>query len=75
LVYGNITYSVLPPFSTCQNPLVKSSVLFLYSNISFKRPSLDPDTMTEVSESVGLPQKRFYRQRAHSNPIADHTFD
>lgn len=22
-----------------------------------------------------LPQKRFYRQRAHSNPIADHTMD
>jgi tRNA (guanine-N7-)-methyltransferase len=22
-----------------------------------------------------LPQKRFYRQRAHSNPIADHCFD
>ncbi|XP_001653710.2 tRNA (guanine-N(7)-)-methyltransferase [Aedes aegypti] len=22
-----------------------------------------------------LPQKRFYRQRAHSNPIADHSFD
>jgi len=24
---------------------------------------------------VALPQKRFYRQRAHSNPIADHCFD
>lgn len=22
-----------------------------------------------------LPQKRFYRQRAHSNPIADHCFE
>lgn len=22
-----------------------------------------------------LPQKRYYRQRAHSNPLADHTFD
>lgn len=22
-----------------------------------------------------LPQKRHYRQRAHSNPIADHVFD
>jgi len=22
-----------------------------------------------------LPKKRFYRQRAHSNPIADHCFD
>jgi tRNA (guanine-N7-)-methyltransferase len=22
-----------------------------------------------------LPKKRYYRQRAHSNPIADHCFD
>ncbi|CAH0555011.1 unnamed protein product [Brassicogethes aeneus] len=27
------------------------------------------------SEVVSLPQKRYYRQRAHSNPIADHCFD
>ena len=26
-------------------------------------------------EDVKLPQKRYYRQRAHSNPIADHCFD
>ncbi|CAL8335946.1 unnamed protein product [Lota lota] len=25
--------------------------------------------------SVSMPQKRYYRQRAHSNPMADHTFD
>lgn len=25
--------------------------------------------------SVPMPQKRFYRQRAHSNPMADHTFE
>lgn len=24
---------------------------------------------------IALPQKRHYRQRAHSNPIADHCFD
>ncbi|PIO27292.1 hypothetical protein AB205_0165890 [Aquarana catesbeiana] len=24
--------------------------------------------------AVSLPQKRYYRQRAHSNPMADHTF-
>ncbi|XP_052897211.1 tRNA (guanine-N(7)-)-methyltransferase [Anopheles moucheti] len=28
-----------------------------------------------VDQQVKLPQKRFYRQRAHSNPIADHSFD
>ena len=26
-------------------------------------------------DEVRLPQKRYYRQRAHSNPIADHCFD
>ena len=25
--------------------------------------------------AVKLPQKKFYRQRAHSNPMADHSFD
>ncbi|XP_037938655.1 tRNA (guanine-N(7)-)-methyltransferase-like [Teleopsis dalmanni] len=28
----------------------------------------------EKALSSGLPQKRYYRQRAHSNPIADHSF-
>lgn len=29
-----------------------------------------------MAESIQkYPQKRFYRQRAHSNPIADHCFD
>ena len=27
-----------------------------------------------VMAAVELPQKKFYRQRAHSNPLADHTF-
>lgn len=25
--------------------------------------------------ALSLPQKRYYRQRAHSNPIADHCFE
>ena len=29
-------------------------------------------TSANVSE---LPQKKYYRQRAHSNPLADHHFD
>ena len=29
----------------------------------------------DVQMSVPLPQKRFYRQRAHSNPLAHHCFD
>ena len=28
-----------------------------------------------MEESAKLPQKKYYRQRAHSNPIADHCFD
>ncbi|XP_017850422.1 tRNA (guanine-N(7)-)-methyltransferase [Drosophila busckii] len=33
------------------------------------------DALTSTSAVTGMPQKRFYRQRAHSNPIADHSFD
>ncbi|XP_053313677.1 tRNA (guanine-N(7)-)-methyltransferase [Spea bombifrons] len=29
----------------------------------------------EPEMAVSLPQKRYYRQRAHSNPMADHTFE
>ncbi|XP_063225014.1 tRNA (guanine-N(7)-)-methyltransferase isoform X2 [Bacillus rossius redtenbacheri] len=32
-------------------------------------------TGLEKMEPVALPQKRYYRQRAHSNPIADHCID
>ncbi|XP_064555456.1 tRNA (guanine-N(7)-)-methyltransferase [Drosophila montana] len=37
--------------------------------------SQDGETLPATSSVTGLPQKRFYRQRAHSNPIADHSFD
>lgn len=30
----------------------------------------------EIGEEIrDLPQKKFYRQRAHANPISDHEFD
>lgn len=32
-------------------------------------------TTTAAETTAKLPQKRHYRQRAHSNPIADHCFD
>ncbi|EDX16892.1 GD16394 [Drosophila simulans] len=35
----------------------------------------EPDVLNPTSAVTGLPQKRYYRQRAHSNPIADHSFD
>lgn len=28
-----------------------------------------------MAECTNLPQKRYYRQRAHSNPLSDHSFD
>ena len=31
--------------------------------------------VTRKLDDDELPKKRFYRQRAHSNPIADHCFD
>jgi len=27
------------------------------------------------AQIINLPQKRYYRQRAHSNPISDHMVD
>lgn len=36
----------------------------------------NPDKLDEkLIKHLRLPQKRFYRQRAHSNPIADHHFE
>ena len=32
-------------------------------------------SIQSASAIIKLPQKRFFRQRAHSNPIADHIFD
>ena len=34
----------------------------------------NPDDM-DTETVAQLPKKKFYRQRAHSNPIADHCFD
>ena len=35
----------------------------------------EPEVVGGVEECPALPQKRHYRQRAHSNPISDHCFD
>lgn len=37
-----------------------------------KRPLSEDET---DKQELSLPQKKYYRQRAHSNPIADHDFD
>lgn len=36
---------------------------------------MSSDSESETAGGVGLPQKRFYRQRAHSNPLNDHSFE
>ncbi|CAF0806486.1 unnamed protein product [Brachionus calyciflorus] len=35
----------------------------------------DSVSESETNELIELPQKKFYRQRAHSNPLNDHSFD
>lgn len=42
-----------------------------------KTKKSDNETTMDIDDKdvVHLPQKRFYRQRAHSNPIADHCFN
>lgn len=40
-----------------------------------KRSLSDSEGDDKMETEIQLPQKRFYRQRAHSNPIADHCFD
>lgn len=35
---------------------------------------LEKDTKTTLNKSTGLPRKRFYRARAHSNPLSDSHF-
>ncbi len=30
---------------------------------------------SQTSEEIALPQKKHYRQRAHSNPLNDHSLD
>ena len=60
------------------NKIMKKRILCIYYSdlvchfrMSNKRPTGESDV-----ELVGkLPKKKFYRQRAHSNPIADHCFD
>ncbi|XP_071017283.1 tRNA (guanine-N(7)-)-methyltransferase isoform X1 [Oncorhynchus clarkii lewisi] len=36
---------------------------------------LSLNTSIKNKMNVSMPQKRYYRQRAHSNPMADHTFE
>ena len=36
---------------------------------------MESESAGSEAKLIQLPQKRFYRQRAHSNPLAHHTFD
>ena len=42
---------------------------------SFMRTYYSSTWNSTTSKMASLPQKKYYRQRAHSNPIADHCFD
>ena len=48
-----------------------------YIGICFQRMSSCKRSAEADKEDVAekLPKKKFYRQRAHTNPIADHCFD
>lgn len=52
--------------------LVSSLVFILLGSI---KRIINMDVNMDTSEALILPQKKFYRQRAHSNPIADHCID
>jgi len=40
-----------------------------------QKMTMESEEKVAVEKAVQLPQKKFYRQRAHSNPICDHIFD
>lgn len=40
-----------------------------------KTPTPTPESSSTVEETPSLPKKRYYRQRAHSNPFSDHKLD
>lgn len=60
----------------CVEHICLSNQLLIVLNIIMGTQDQDePQPLPPTSLVTGLPQKRFYRQRAHSNPIADHSFD
>lgn len=42
---------------------------------TLKHVRIDEDTIKDTETAVELPRKRFYRQRAHSNPFSDHQLE
>ncbi|EDO14572.1 hypothetical protein Kpol_269p6 [Vanderwaltozyma polyspora DSM 70294] len=40
-----------------------------------KHVKIDESTLAQEGKKLDLPKKRFYRQRAHSNPFSDHQLD
>ncbi|XP_018495948.1 tRNA (guanine-N(7)-)-methyltransferase [Galendromus occidentalis] len=54
---------------------VSSTPAEMHSETDSKRKLSESGGDDEMETEVQLPQKRYYRQRAHSNPIADHCFD
>ena len=50
-------------------------IIIIVNNYGRGRVLTIPMEDTSTEEDIALPQKRYYRQRAHSNPLSDHTFD
>lgn len=55
-------------------PELRLSLYELHSSSLQKRTMLDNNANPTISKSTGLPRKRFYRARAHSNPLSDSHF-
>jgi hypothetical protein len=57
----------------------KVNSLFLGQISTISSMEVNPNDQSDsdcgnTGEDIKLPQKKFYRQRAHSNPLNDHSF-
>ena len=62
---------LLLPSGTNRNSTSLVAAMVGPSNKRQKREEFS-NALKEDGTSSGLPQKKFYRQRAHANPFADH---
>ncbi|CAL8083066.1 unnamed protein product [Orchesella dallaii] len=55
--------------------LEEEEAMEIESQLSKHQIKSESEETGSIEKPVQLPQKKFYRQRAHSNPICDHIFD
>jgi hypothetical protein len=54
--------------------IIGSDILFIMAGIAKKRQNREEFHAQRSQNGVAkMPQKKFYRQRAHANPFSDHT--